>query len=82
MPEITDSMKEDLGVIICPQMDCPKRGDFYRCYIDIYTCCPRFTEKGDIPCHISVDTIVERSDAISVKKGKRVLPETKQTSRV
>ena len=43
--EITNGLKKDLQMVLCPQMTCLRRGDFSRCYLHIYITCPRFTNK-------------------------------------
>jgi hypothetical protein len=39
MKEITDGMKADLEKVCCSAYQCSERGDYARCYLDIYKNC-------------------------------------------
>jgi len=40
--EITDGMKHDLEMVLCDCRTCIYRGDYARCYLDIYKFCRHY----------------------------------------
>jgi len=45
MKEIDDHKKADLEKVCCDNLTCGERGDFARCYLDIYRNCPHYKAK-------------------------------------
>ena len=44
MTEITNGMKADLEKVVCDNLVCGERGDYGRCYLDIYKFCRRYEQ--------------------------------------
>ena len=49
MPEISDGMKHDLGMVLCDQRGCTERSQRARCYLDIFRLCEKY-RKGGAKC--------------------------------
>jgi hypothetical protein len=47
--EISDGMKADLEKVICDNYNCLDRGEFPRCYLDVYRFCSKYDPK---PCKL------------------------------
>lgn len=45
MHEITDGMKHDLEKVCCNNLTCEDRGEYPRCYLDIYRNCGKYEIK-------------------------------------
>ena len=40
--KITDGLKADLEKVLCDNLVCMERGDYGRCYLDIFKLCPKY----------------------------------------
>ena len=45
MKEITNGMRHDLEMIMCDNLKCQERGDYARCYLDIYKNCKHYERR-------------------------------------
>jgi len=46
--KISNGMKHDLGMVFCDAQSCAERGEYPRCYLDVYRNCIHYQVKQRI----------------------------------